>query len=104
MLNKIVLMGRLTTDPELKHTESGVAVTSFTLAVERPRAKEKTTDFINIVCWRRTAEFVFQRFSKGLLIAVDGHLQSRTFESKGTTKTVVEVYADNVFFTGDKND
>lgn len=106
MLNRVILMGRITADPELKTTPSGVNVTSFSLAVDRNGGKgdEKKTDFFNIVCWRHTADFVTKYFKKGSLIAVEGQLQSRTYPAKdGTNRYVVEVVADNVSFTGERN-
>ncbi|MFR1179479.1 MAG: single-stranded DNA-binding protein, partial [Bacilli bacterium] len=79
MLNSVVLMGRLTAEPELRHTPNGIAVTSFTLAVNRSYAKagsERATDFIDIVAWRNTAEFVSRYFTKGQLVAVEGSIQT----------------------------
>ncbi len=108
MLNRTILMGRLVADPELKTTASGISVTSFRIAVDRSYVKsgeERKADFIDIVCWRQTAEFVCRYFSKGSLIAVEGQLQSRTYQAKdGTNRYVVEVVADNVSFTGERRD
>ena len=108
MLNRVVLMGRLVSDPELKTTASGISVTSFRIAVDRGYVKqgeERKADFIDIVCWRQTAEFVCRYFGKGAMIAVDGQLQSRTYQAKdGTNRYVVEVVADNVSFTGERRD
>lgn len=108
MLNRVILMGRLVADPELKTTQSGISVTSFRIAVERSYTKageERQTDFINIVCWRNTAEFVCKYFPKGSLIALEGQLQTRTYQDKdGTTRYMVEVLADKVSFTGEKQD
>lgn len=108
MLNRVILMGRLVADPELKTTPSGISVTSFRIAVERSYAKageERQTDFINIVCWRNTAEFVCKYFPKGSLIALEGQLQTRSYQDKdGTTRYMVEVLADKVSFTGEKQD
>ena len=108
MLNRVILMGRLVVDPELKTTPSGISVTSFRIAVERSYAKageERQTDFINIVCWRNTAEFVCKYFPKGSLIALEGQLQTRSYQDKdGTTRYMVEVLADKVSFTGEKQD
>ena len=108
MLNRVILMGRLVADPELKTTASGVSVTSFRIAVDRSYVKsgeERKADFIDIVCWRQTADFVCRYFSKGSLIAVEGQLQSRTYQAKdGTNRYVVEVVADNVSFTGERRD
>ena len=100
MLNRVILMGRITADPELKTTNTGVSVTSFSIAVDRNYVKqgeERKADFFNIVCWRSTAEFVCRYFGKGSLIAVEGQLQSRQFQAKdGSNRYVVEVVADNV--------
>ncbi len=108
MLNRVILMGRLVADPELKTTPSGVSVTSFRIAVERSYVKqgeERITDFFNVVCWRGTAEFVCKYFSKGAMIAIEGNLQSRTYQAKdGTNRYAVEVIADNVSFTGEKRE
>jgi single-strand DNA-binding protein len=106
MLNKVVLMGRLTSAPELKTTGSGISVCSFALAVDRNYVKqgaERQTDFINVVAWRQTAEFICRYFAKGQLIALDGSLQSRTYQDRdGNNRSVTEVIADNVYFTGDR--
>lgn len=105
MLNTVILMGRLTADPELKKTPSGVSVTTFTVAVERSYAKhgERQTDFIDIVAWRSTAEFVSKYFRKGQMIAAQGSIQTRTYEDKqGNKRKVVEVQADKVFFADSK--
>lgn len=108
MLNHIVLMGRLTRDPEVRHTTSGLPVASFTLAVDRDFAQkgaEKQTDFINIVAWRNTAEFVGKYFTKGQLVAVSGRLQVRDWTDKdGGRRTTSEVVADNVYFAESKRD
>ena len=108
MLNKVVLMGRLTSAPELKTTGSGISVCSFTVAVDRNYAKqgaERQTDFINVVAWRQTAEFLCRYFAKGQLIALDGSLQSRTYQDRdGNNRSVTEVIADNVYFTGDRRE
>ncbi len=108
MLNRVILMGRLVADPELKTTPSGVSVTSFRIAVDRNYVKsgeERKADFIDIVCWRSTAEFVCRYFGKGSLIALEGQLQTRTYQAKdGTNRYVVEVVADNVSFTGERRD
>lgn len=107
MLNRVILMGRLVSDPELKSTSNGVSVTNFRIAVDRNYAKcgeERKVDFIDIVCWKRTAEFVCRYFSKGALIAIEGQLQTRTFQTKdNTNRFVVEVVADNVSFTGERS-
>ncbi len=108
MLNRVILMGRLVSDPELKTTPSGVSVTTFRLAVDRSYVKqgeERKADFFDIVCWRSTAEFVCRYFGKGSMIALEGQLQSRTYQAKdGTNRYVVEVVADNVSFTGERRD
>lgn len=103
MLNHIVLMGRLTRDPELRHTQSGVAVASFALAVDRDFADKATgqreTDFIDIVAWRTTAEFVSKYFSKGRLAVVEGRLQLRDWQDQeGTKRRRAEVVASSVYF------
>ena len=102
MLNKIILMGRLTRDPELRRTQSGTAVTSFSLAVDRDfkgQNGEKETDFIDIVAWRNTAEFVSKYFSKGRMAVVEGRLQLRDWTDKeGIKRRSAEVIADNVYF------
>lgn len=108
MLNKVILMGRITQDLEVKQTPSGVAVLSFTVAVQRSYAKqgeEKQTDFINCVAWRNQAEFIGKYFRKGRMIAIEGNLRTRTYDDKnGTKHYVTEVFVDNVSFTGEKVD
>ena len=109
MLNHIVLMGRLTRDPELRRTGSGVAVASFSLAVDRDfggrDGGEKETDFIDIVAWRNTAEFVSKYFTKGRMAIVSGRLQIRTWNDKeGNKRRSAEVVADNVYFGDSKRD
>ena len=108
MLNHIVLMGRLTKDPELRHTQSGVAVASFSIAVDRDfksQNGEKETDFIDIVAWRSTAEFVSRYFTKGRLAVVSGRLQIRGWTDKeGNKRRSAEVVADNVYFGDSKRD
>jgi len=107
MLNCAIIMGRLTADAELRTTTSGVSVTSFTVAVDRSYVKpneERQTDFINVVCWRQTAEFVSKYFHKGSMIAVQGSIQTRNYEdNKGDKRTAVEIVADNVSFCGEKS-
>ncbi len=101
MLNIAVIMGRLTADPELRHTASGIAVTSFTLAVDRRvrAGEESTADFIDVVAWRQTAEFVAKYFKKGKMMAVDGRIQTRTYEDKtGAKRKAFEIIANNVSF------
>lgn len=103
MLNIVTIMGRMTRDPELRRTGSGVAVTSFTLAVDRDFADkqsgEKETDFIDVVCWRSTAEFVSKYFRKGSMVIASGRLQIRSWTDKdGNKRRSAEVLADNVYF------
>ena len=102
MLNKAILMGRLTRDPELKYTQGNLPVVQFTVAVERNHSGnggERQTDFINIVAWRKTAEFVSQWFTKGMMIIVTGSIQSRRWQDKnGNNRTSIEVVADEVQF------
>lgn len=106
MLNIVVIMGRLTADPELRTTPSGVSVTSFSVAVDRSYQKqgaERQTDFINVVAWRSTAEFVTRYFRKGSMIAVNGSLQMRRYTDKdGNNRTAYDVVADAVNFCGSK--
>lgn len=107
MLNKVILMGRLAADPELRRTTSGTAVTSFSLAVERAKARDgsKETDFIDVVAWSGTAEFVCRWFQKGQLLALCGRLQTRNWEDReGNRRKSVEVVADEVHFAGSKSD
>lgn len=108
MLNQIVLMGRLTRDPELRHTQTGTAVASFSLAVDRDfgsRDGEKQTDFIDIVAWRNTAEFVSKYFAKGRMAVVSGRLQIREWTDKeGGKRRSAEIVADNVYFGDSKKD
>lgn len=105
MLNKVILMGRLTRDPELRYTQSNIPVASFTIAVDRSfrSGDEKQTDFINIVAWRNTAEFVSKWFSKGQMVAVSGRLQVRSYNDRdGNNRTATEVVADECFFAESK--
>lgn len=108
MLNCAVLMGRLVADPELRTTTSGISVTSFRIAVDRSfvrQGEERQADFIDIVAWRQTAEFVSRYFRKGSMIAVQGSIQTRNYEDKqGNKRTAVEVVADNVSFCGSKTE
>ena len=108
MLNCIILMGRLTAAPELRTTQSGVSVCSFRVAVERVLADMQSgqrADFIDIVAWRSTAEFVSRYFSKGQMIVVKGSLQSRKWQDKdGNNRISWEIMADSVDFCGSKND
>lgn len=104
-MNTVILMGRLTADPELKRTANDTAVTSFSIAIDRPMAKEKTADFINISAWRKTAEFITKYFRKGSMIAIQGSLQTRRYEDKdGNKRTAYEVVANSVEFCGGKNE
>lgn len=106
MLNRVILIGRLTRDPEMRYTSNGIAVTKFTLAIDRPftnQAGERDTDFIDIVTWRKLAENCADHLVKGLMTAVEGRLQVRTFEiqtgeNQGQKRKVSEVVADNVRF------
>ena len=108
MLNKIILMGRLTRDPELRRTQSGTAVTSFSLAVDRDfksQGGEKETDFIDVVAWRSTAEFVSKYFTKGRMAVVEGRLQIRDWTDRdGGKRRCAEVIADNVYFGDSRRD
>lgn len=106
MLNSVCLMGRLTADPELKSTQLGVSVCNFRIAVDRtytPKGQEKQTDFINIITWRSTAEFVSRYFRKGQLVAVQGSIQTSQYTDRdGNKRTTFDVVADNVFFAEKK--
>ena len=106
MLNKIILMGRLCANPELRRTGSGTSVTSFSLACDRDfksQSGDKETDFIEVVAWKNTAEFVSKYFSKGRMAVVEGRLQIRDWTDKaGNKRTTAEVVADNVYFADSK--
>ena len=108
MLNVAVLMGRMVADPELRHTPNDVSVTGFTLAIDRSYVKSGTdrqADFIDIVAWRQTADFVCKYFHKGQLVAVQGSIQTRTYTDKdGNKRKAFEVVADNVHFAESKKD
>lgn len=108
MLNKIFIMGRLTRDPELRRTQNGTAVTSFSLAVDRDfksQSGEKETDFIDVVAWRNTAEFVCSYFTKGRMAVVEGRLQIRDWtDREGGKRRSAEVVADNIYFGDSKRD
>jgi single-strand DNA-binding protein len=109
MLNHITIMGRLTRDPELRRTGSGLAVASFTVAVDRDwpnkETGEKETDFIDCVAWRQTGEFVSKYFTKGSMIVVSGRLQIRPWTDKdGNKRKTAEIVADNVYFGESKKD
>jgi len=108
MLNRIIIMGRLTRDPELRRTQSGIAVCTFTVAVDRDRqsrdAQEKQTDFIDVTVWRQTAEFVCRYFNKGKMIIVEGSMQSRKWTDKmGQNRVSWEIAATNVMFGESKS-
>lgn len=107
MLNCAVVMGRLTADPEVRQTPSGVSVCRFSVAVERQYTKqgeERQVDFIDVLAWRTTAEFVGKYFQKGSMIAVQGSIQTGSYEKDGVKRRTFEVVADNVSFCGSKND
>ena len=108
MLNRIIIMGRLVRDPELRRTQNGTAVTSFTLAVDRDfksQSGEKETDFIDVVAWRGTAEFVCNYFTKGRMAVAEGRLQIREWKDRdGNNRRSAEVVADNVYFGDSKRD
>ena len=108
MLNKVVIMGRLARDPELRRTQTGVAVTSFRIACDRDFKSpngEKEADWIDIVAWRNTAEFVSKYFQKGRMAIVEGRLQTRDWTDKdGNRRVAVEVVADNIYFGDSKRD
>ena len=108
MINVVVLMGRLTADPELRTTPNGISVTSFSIAVDRAYQKagtERQTDFINCVAWRQTAEFITKYFQKGSMIAVNGTLQQRSYTDKdGNKRTAYDVAIDNASFCGSKSE
>ena len=108
MLNKIFIMGRLTRDPELRHTQSGTAVASFSLAVDRDFKEQdgsRATDFIDCVAWRSSAEFVDKYFSKGRMAVVEGRLQIRDWTDKdGNKRRSAEIVADSVYFGDSKRD
>lgn len=108
MLNSVIIMGRLTRDPELRRTQGGTAVTSFTMAVDRDfksQSGEKETDFIDVVAWRNTGEFAAKYLAKGRMAAVEGRIQVRDWQDKdGNRRKSVEVVADNVYFADSKRD
>lgn len=103
-MNKAILMGRLTRDPELRQTQSGVSVVSFSIAVAR-RFQKDQTDFINCTAWRQTAEFISKWFPKGSMISVIGSIQTRRYtDSEGKERTATEVVVDEAYFTGSKSE
>ncbi len=108
MLNKIVIMGRFTRDPEIRHTQSGTAVASFSLAVERDFKEQdgsRSTDFIDCVAWRSSADFVSKYFSKGRMAVVEGRLQIRDWTDKnGNNRRSAEVIVNNIYFGDSKKD
>ena len=109
MLNRIIVMGRMTKDPELRNTQSGTSVTGFTLAVDRDfkdrESGEKATDFIDVVAWRGTAEFVCKYFAKGRVAIAEGRLQIREWKDKdGNNRRTAEIVAENVYFGDSKRD
>jgi single-strand DNA-binding protein len=108
MLNKIIIMGRLVKDPELRRTQSGTAVTSFRIAVDRDFKSQdgsKQADFFDVVAWRATAEFVSKYFTKGRMAVVEGRLQSRDWTDKeGGKRVAIEIVADNIYFGDSKRD
>ena len=107
MLNTVILMGRLTADPELRTTSSNISFVRFSVAVDRAYQKqgtERQTDFINVVAWRQTADFVSRYFRKGQMIAVQGSIQTGSYEKDGVRRQTFEIVADNVSFCGSKNE
>ncbi len=106
-MNKVILMGRLTRDPEMRQSQQGTSVVSFSLAVDRRFAKEgqQQADFISCVAWSRLAEFICKYFQKGSMIAVSGRLQSRTYDDKdGRRQYVTEVVVEDAYFTGSRSE
>lgn len=102
-MNKAILMGRLTRDPELKHTPQGTAVATFPIAVNRRLSKDQQADFINCVAWRQQAEFICKHFHKGSMIAVVGSIQTRSWDGQdGKKNYATEIMVDEVYFTGSK--
>lgn len=107
MINNVVLMGRMVADPELRTTTTGKSVANFRIAVDRPYSKggDKQADFITIVAWEKTADFISRHFSKGSMIAIQGSIQTRNYEdSNGNKRTAFEVLAREVSFCGGKNE
>ena len=102
-MNKVILMGRLTKDAQMRQTTTGVSVVRFTIAINRRFSKEAQADFINCIAWRQTGEFISRYFSKGNMIAVVGSLQSRSWEDKdGKKQYATEVVVEEAYFTGEK--
>ncbi len=107
MLNKVILMGRLTANPELRRTTSGTDVATFTVAVDRKykdQNGDRQTDFLNCVAWRGTATFVEKYFKKGQQIIVEGSIQNRSYEKDGQKRYITEIIAENAFFAGEKKE
>ena len=103
-MNKVILIGRLTKDPEIRYTQNNTPVCSFALAVDRRFSKDKQADFINCQAWQKTAEFISKYFQKGSMIAVVGRIQTRTWEdNEGKKRYITEVIADEAYFTGSKS-
>lgn len=108
MVNNVVIMGRLVRDPELRQLDNGTSVTSFSVAVDRnyvdKTTNERQADFLNVVAWRQTADFVCKYFHQGDMIAIEGSLQSRKYTDKdGNNRVAIEIVANNVSFCGGKN-
>lgn len=108
MINTVVIMGRMVRDPELRQLDNGTSVTSFSVAVDRnyvdKTTNERQADFLNVVAWRQTAEFVCKYFHQGDMIALEGSLQSRKYTDKdGNNRTAIEIVASNISFCGGKN-
>ena len=106
MLNNAVIMGRICNDLELRKTQSGVSVTRFTVAVDRAykQGEERKADFINVIAWRSTSEFICKYFKKGSMIAIQGSIETGSYEKDGVKRNTFEIVADNVSFCGSKND
>lgn len=109
MLNKVFLQGRLVNDPDVRQTPAGVSVTTFRVAVDRDRKNkdtgEKETDFVTVVAWRSTAEFIYKYFSKGRMAIIEGRLQMRNYtDREGVKRTAAEVVADNIYFGDSKKE
>lgn len=106
MFNKVILMGRITKDLELKTTPTGTPVLSFSVAVDRayaPKGEERQTDFFNVVAWRNNADFISRFFTKGSMIGIEGELQNRKYkDANGNERQVTEIIVDRAFFTGEK--
>ena len=108
MVNNVVIMGRMVRDPELRQLDNGTSVTTFSVAVDRnyvdKTTNERQADFLNVVAWRQTAEFVCKYFHQGDMIALEGSLQSRKYTDKdGNNRTAIEIVANNISFCGGKN-